>query len=99
MPLQNFASKILKLSGKIFAKIIFLVFRRMMVLGKNLHTEIISGVSLSHFSILIEGLGVKFQIYRYMPPIMVGSLDFRMCSEYICYQIQLDDTTASTDIV
>ena len=46
MPLQNFASKILKLSGKIFAKIIFLVFRRMMVLGKNLHTEIISGVSL-----------------------------------------------------
>ena len=54
MPLQNFASKILKLSGKIFAKIIFLVFRRMMVLGKNLHTEIISGVSLipelSHLS-------------------------------------------------
>ena len=46
MPPQNFASKILKLSGKIFAKIIFLVFRRMMVLGKNLHTEIISGVSL-----------------------------------------------------
>ena len=46
MPLQNFASKIPKLSGKIFTKIIFLFFPRMMVLGKNLHTEIISGVSL-----------------------------------------------------